>query len=286
VWKRTQARILRYGSATQKREARERASLRIDALGSGSDFTPFLQHLGVPSLNLGYGGEDGGGSYHSIYDTFANYTRFADTDFAYGRALAQTVGSMVMRVANAELLPYEFNGLAETVRGYVGEVKQLRESIAASATEANRLLDEGVFAQTTDPKEKIALPARESVPPFFNFAPLDNALDAFTRAAAHFERAYAKGGADAATRTRANGMMRDTERLFTSTDGLPLRPWYRHLLYAPGYYTGYGVKTLPGIREALEQKEWNNVEKEIGRVASALSAAATHVDRIAELLER
>jgi N-acetylated-alpha-linked acidic dipeptidase len=288
VWKRAQAARVRFGGPAQRREARERADLRIDALGSGSDFTPFLQHLGVASLNIGFGGEDGGGIYHSIYDTFAWYTRFGDTAFVYGRALAQTAGTMVMRMANADVLPLDFTPLAETVRGYVGELKALREDVAARIAEVNRQLDDGVFAATADPRFPEKAPAREVPAPYLNFAPLDNATDALTRAAARYERALGSLGSaspDRASAAAVNAMLRDAERTLIAPEGLPLRPWYRHLLYAPGYYTGYGVKTMPAAREAIEQKDWAAAEREIGRVAAALERAAAHVTQIAQRLE-
>jgi N-acetylated-alpha-linked acidic dipeptidase len=289
VWKRAQAARIRFGAPPQRREARDRGDLRIDALGSGSDYSPFLQHMGIATLNVGFGGEDGGGIYHSIYDTFSWYTRFGDTAFVYGRALAQTVGTMVMRTANADLLPHDFTSLAETVRGYVGELKALREDVAARVAEVNREIDDGVLSVTVDPRFPEKSPAREAPAPYLNFAPLDNAAESLSRAAMRYERAYASalgtGRVDKATAIAVNGMLRDTERTLTSPEGLPLRPWYQHLLYAPGYYTGYGVKTLPAAREAIEQKEWVNAEKEIARVAGALDKAAAHITRIAERLD-
>ncbi len=289
VWKRQQAARIRFGTPGQRREARERGDLRIDALGSGSDFTPFLQHLGIATLNVGFGGEDGGGIYHSIYDTFAWFTRFSDTSFVYGRALAQVAGTLVMRTANADLLPHEFGALAETARGYVGELKALREEVAGRIAEVNRQLDDGVLAATADPKRPEKLPTREAPALHLNFAALDNATESLSRAAARFERAYAAAlgrGVDRATAAAVNAMLRDAERTLTSDQGLPRRPWYRHLLYAPGYYTGYGVKTMPAAREAIEQRAWGEAETEMGRVAEALARTAAHVERIAERLER
>ena len=288
VWKRAQAARVRFSPPAQRREARERADLRIDALGSGSDFTPFLQHLGIATLNIGYGGEDGGGIYHSIYDTFSWYTRFGDTAFVYGRALAQTAGTMVMRMANADVLPHDFTSLAETVRGYVGELKALRDDVASRVAEVNRQLDDGVFAATVDPRFPEKAPARQAPAPYLNFAALDNAADALTRAAARYERSLSgvgTGKLDKTTAAAVNAMLRDTERTLTSPEGLPLRPWYQHLLYAPGYYTGYGVKTMPAAREAIEQKDWAAAEREIARVAAALANAAAHIERIAQRLE-
>lgn len=289
VWRRLQAARIRFGSPVQRREARERGDLRIDALGSGSDFTPFLQHLGIATLNVGFGGEDGGGIYHSIYDTFSWFTRFSDTSFVYGRALAQVAGTIVMRMANADLLPHEFGALAETSRGYVAELKALRDEIAGRIAEVNRQLDDGVLAATADPKRPERLPAREAPAPHLNFAALDNATEALTRAAGRLERAYTAAtarGVDRATAVAANALLKDTERMLTSDEGLPRRPWYRHLLYAPGYYTGYGVKTMPAAREAIEQRQWAEAEREIARVAAALQRTAGHLDGIAARLER
>ncbi|MGQ0648400.1 MAG: transferrin receptor-like dimerization domain-containing protein [Gemmatimonadaceae bacterium] len=288
VWKRLQAQTIRAGGPVQKREARERADLRIAALGSGSDFTPFVQHLGIASLNLGFGGEDGGGIYHSIYDTPAWFERFSDTSFEYGRALSQLVGISVMRLASAEILPYEFTNLAETIRGYVGEVKGLRDETAQRIADTNRMIDEGVFTATTDPKDPVRPPRKESVVPHLNFAPLDNAVDSLTRTAAAYERALGAAMRQlpaAAAVTRANGMLGATERVFTSPDGLPKRPWYKHLLYAPGLYTGYGVKTLPGVREAIEQKDWATVEREVARLSHVIERAAAHIGQITATLE-
>jgi N-acetylated-alpha-linked acidic dipeptidase len=288
VWRRAQAARIRFGGPAQRREARERADLRIDALGSGSDFTPFLQHLGIATLNVGFGGEDGGGIYHSIYDTFSWFTRFSDTSFVYGRALAQVAGTIVMRVANADILPHEFGALAETARGYVTELKGLRDEVAARIAEGNRQLDDGVLAATMDPRAPQRLPAREAPAPFLNFARLDNAAESLAQAAARFERAQGtalSAGVDRAAAAAVNGMLKDVERTLTSPEGLPRRPWYRHLLYAPGYYTGYGVKTMPAAREAIEQRQWPEAEKEIGRVAASLENAAQHIDRITERLE-
>jgi N-acetylated-alpha-linked acidic dipeptidase len=302
VWKRQQARFVRTGGPTARREARERGDLRIEALGSGSDFTPFLQHLGIASLNLGYGGSDGGGIYHSIYDDFAWYTRFSDTSFVYGRALAQTVGTMVMRLANADVLPYEFGNLAETARGYVAEVKALRDDMAQRIAEKNRQIDDRVFEVTQDPKVKEALPTKDPLPPVLNFAPLDNAVDSLTRAAAKYEAALGKalgsglstsdgndgsgaGRLDPAALKVLNDQLIQAERMLTSPDGLPKRPWYRHLVYAPGLYTGYGVKTLPGAREAIELKQWSDAEREIGRIAAAFNRTASHVLDAARQLE-
>ncbi len=270
-------------------EARTRKDMRIDALGSGSDFTPFLQHAGVPTLNVGFGGEDGGGIYHSIYDTFHWYTHFSDTSFVYGRTLSQLAGTMIMRVANADLLPEEFGNLTETTRGYLKEVTALRESTAKEIEELNRQIAEGAFAVTNDPRNPLQAPKAQSPAQYLNFAPIQNAADSLQRSADRFEKAYgalSDGPVNAAALAQVNALLRQTDQALLIPEGLPKRPWYRHSLYAPGYYTGYGVKTMPGVREAIEQKEWKLADEQIGKLAAALTRASDLIGRAATLLER
>ena len=293
VWKRVQLRTIANASAADARQdARKRAELRIDALGSGSDYTPFLQHIGIATLNLGFGGEDGGGIYHSIYDDFKWYTTFDDSSFVYGRALAQTVGTAVLRLADADVLPYQFGGFAETVGRYVKEVEKLLKDKQDSVRERNLQLEEGAFAATSDPREPMVPPAREELPPYLNFAPLDNAVDGLTRAADRYEQAFTKaqanGGAVLAkpAAQALNITLRQSERALTTTAGLPRRPWYRHLIYAPGFYTGYGVKTLPGVREAIEQRHWKEADEQITFAAQALQAETEVIAKAAEQLEQ
>ncbi|MGI8508815.1 MAG: transferrin receptor-like dimerization domain-containing protein [Gemmatimonadaceae bacterium] len=283
VERRLRARRMLDASPSTREEVRNRADLRIGALGSGSDYTAFLQHIGVPSINLGYGGEDGGGVYHSVYDDFYWYTHFSDTSFVYGRALAQTSGTAVMRLADADVIPYDFTNLAETVQRYVGELKALASAEAADATEHNREVADSSFALTTDPHHPMARPAAEVLVPHLSFAPLENAADSLTRAAAnyHTSMAHAMDGTSSPAATGQFTTLNDelirSERLLLSDAGLPNRPWFKHLLYAPGFYTGYGVKTIPGVREAIEQKDWSLAAREIDRVSRALDAEATLV---------
>ena len=270
-------------------DARTRPDLRISALGSGSDFTPFLQHAGVPTLNIGFGGEDGDGIYHSIYDTFFWFTKFSDTSFVYGRALAQVAGTMVMRIASAELLPHEFGNFSETTKGYVGELKTLRESVAKRITEVNRQVADSSFAIVSDPRRPLLPPKTEPEAPFLNFAPLENASEAVGRAATRFEKAYGAASAASAppaSLAQVNALLRRSDQALLLPDGLPKRPWYRHSLYAPGYYTGYGVKTVPGVREAIEQRDWKLADAEIARVAAALMREQDLILQASELLER
>ena len=290
VWKRLQAQIIQNGTADQRKDARDRSDLRIGALGSGSDFTPFLQHLGVPSLNLGYGGEDDAGIYHSIYDDFYWYTHFSDTSFVYGRALAQTVGTAAMRLADADVLPYDYTNLAETIHTYIGELEKLATAASDEARERNQEIEEGSFTATNDPHDPTVAPPRLAIPPHISFAALENAADSLTRAAAAYGKAYDKalGAGDAAragaSLTSVNAILAHSEHTFIDERGLPMRPWFQHLLYAPGFYTGYGVKTVPAVREAIEQKKFGDIDEAISRVASVVNAEAALVERAASAL--
>jgi N-acetylated-alpha-linked acidic dipeptidase len=277
AWKRSRLHeIAGAKSAEQRKEIRERTDLRIPALGSGSDYTAFLQHDGVASLNIGFSGEDGGGIYHSIYDDFYWYTHFSDTDFVYGRALAQTGGTAVMRLADAELLPFEFGDFADTVQTYVKELKALSQKTQDEIRERNREIEEGVFKATDDPRHPLVAPAAETVPPHLNFAPLENGAEELTRSAAEYrkalEQASANGGARLASASLAeiNHLLIESERKLTNSEGLPNRPWFKHQLYAPGFYTGYAVKTVPAVREAIEQKQWKQADEAIVVVAGVL----------------
>jgi N-acetylated-alpha-linked acidic dipeptidase len=288
VWKRAQLeRIASAETDTDlRRELRQREDLRIDALGSGSDYTAFLDHIGVASLNLGYGGEDGGGIYHSIYDDFYWFTHFSDSAFVYGRTLAQTVGTAVMRLADAELLPYDFSNLVETIKIYLGELQTMLKKKQEEISERNKEIEEGVFEAISDPREVLVPPKVEEVPPHLNFAPLQNALDALARSAEHFEAEKAKGAAVEMNKVKSvNQKLIQSERKLTHPDGLPGRPWFKHQIYAPGFYTGYGVKTLPAIREAIEQKQWKVADEQIVKVAQILEGEASLINSAATELE-
>jgi N-acetylated-alpha-linked acidic dipeptidase len=291
VWKRHQMEIIAHGSQEERKEARTRPDWRIGALGSGSDYTVFEDHLGVASLNLGYGGEDGGGIYHSVYDDFYWYTHFGDTDFLYGRALAQTAGTAVMRLADADLLPFEFTDFADTIHTYSDELKKLLKDKQEAVRERNQEIEEGVFSATNDPQKPRVPPAKEDPPPYLNFAPLDNAADALTRSAAHYQKALEKARANGAAALvspslqQVNQTLIESERRLTRSDGLPGRPWFTHQIYAPGFYTGYGVKTLPVAREAIELKKWKEADAGLVEVGKILDAEAALVMRAAQELE-
>ena len=269
VWKRERLAARLRGTPEMRAEAKSRPDTRISALGSGSDYTVFIDHLGIPSVNLAYGGEDeGGGQYHSVYDDFYYYTHFQDTDFVYERALAQTAGTMVMRMADADVLPYQFTDQADTIHNYVTEVKKLADTMRTQIKDRNADLADGAYKAAADPKKTSVPPPVEAVPPYFNFAPLDQASDDLTASAADYEKAFTAHAESADP--RVNTLLLATERALTDPEGLPSRPWFQHMIYAPGLFTGYGVKTLPAVREAIEQKQWPAVDSQIARTAAAI----------------
>src|SRR6266403_1445280 len=291
AWKRQQLHeIADAKTSEQREEIRKRADLHIPALGSGSDYTAFLQHDGVAALNIGFGGEDQGGIYHSIYDDFYWFTHFSDTEFVYERALAQTGGTAIMRLADADLLPFEFNDFADTVQTYLKELKALSQKMQDDIKERNREIEEGVFKATNDPKRPLVPPAVEAVPPHLNFAPMENAVDALNHGAADYrkalEQANASGGAALASASLAevNKMLIESERRLTNAEGLPNRQWFKHQLYAPGFYTGYGVKTVPAVREAIELKQWKQADEAIIVVARVLQDEAALISSAAAKL--
>jgi N-acetylated-alpha-linked acidic dipeptidase len=240
-----------------KKALNERADLRIAALGSGSDYTPFLQHLGIAAMNTGFGGDGGGGVYHSIYDSFAWYTKFGDPTFEHGRALAQVNGTIVMRLANADVLPFEYTNSADTFGRYVDEI------------------------------EKLAM--RGKLQRDIDLAPLKSAVKAFSEAARGYEQALAKSSAngfrDVKELKRLNQLLYQSERKLTNEKGLPRRTWFTHQIYAPGFYTGYGVKTIPGVREAIEEKHWEEVEPEMRKAVASIQALASQVEAATRVLE-
>lgn len=284
---RERARRLLRATPEERKELRGNGRLRIAALGSGSDYTPFLQHLGIASLNLGFAGESGGGDYHSIYDSFDHYARFGDGSFDYGVALAKVGGRAVLRLANAEVLPFDVSGFTDTVGRYAKEVVKLADDLRAEAEEENLRLDEKTYALAADPQEVWVLPERKAALPFLNFAPLQNAQSRLESANRAYQQAATRRAGKSlapATQQALDDLWRRSERSLTRPEGLPLRPWFKHQIYAPGFYTGYGVKTLPGIREALEQRDWKAAGEQIQVVAAILEGFAAIIDQATALL--
>ena len=285
VGERQRAAAMVFGDADARARALAGEPVRLSALGSGSDYTPFLQHLGIASLNIGFGGEDHYGQYHSIYDSFDHYVRFMDPDFAYGMALARVAGRAVLRLTQADVLPFEFTALAATVGRYVDELDKLVETMRKETDERNRVLDAGAFAATAPPDETRRSPPRRDPVPYLNLAPLRNAVAHLDAAA----RAYAgapvgSGASPQAARGRVNAILMKTERALTREEGLEGRPWFRHFVYAPGFYTGYGVKTLPAVREAIEQRQWDRIDAGVAATGAVLEACAAEIEKASRAL--
>jgi N-acetylated-alpha-linked acidic dipeptidase len=259
-----------------KAEAKDRPDLRLDPLGSGSDFTPFLQHLGIPTAHLGFYGEGDDGSYHTLYDTHEHFLRFVDPGMTYGAVLAQFAGRATLRLANAQRLPFEFTGFADNIKLYLRELEELADT-RRTATEKNReLVEAGVYRLALDPHRTQGAPEVHDPVPHFNFAPLQNALGRLEKAA----WSYDEIPEDAATTAEFNALLFSTERLLTRDEGLPGRTWFKHFIYAPGYYTGYGVKTIPGVREAIEERQYDKVDAEIVIAAEVLDTLTARIEQL------
>jgi N-acetylated-alpha-linked acidic dipeptidase len=277
------------GSPEQRTALRDTRLFEIDALGSGSDYSPFLQHLGIASLNIGFGGEGAYGQYHSVYDSIAHFERFMDPDYAYGVALAKVGGRTVLRLADADLLPFEFTRAAARIKSYAADVQKLADTMRTDTTEHNRRIDDGVFTLAANPADKIATPKKRTPVPAFDFAPLTNAVERLTVAARRYDAragAAVAAGAGGPQMTAANGILLTAERALTSDAGLPRRPWFRHQIYAPGFYTGYGVKTLPAVREAIEERDFTEATAQIPKVAATIEAYASEIEKAAAALEQ
>ncbi len=244
-------------------------SFKLYALGSGSDYTPFIQHAGIASLNLGFGGENGGGEYHTIYDTYPHYKRFKDPEFAYGVALANTAGRITLRLANAEVLPFDFKEWYTTVDGYWNEITNETDQMRKAVEKHNALVEKNAFVLASDPREPFLKPVKKKEVPYLNFSPVQNQLTELKRT---IDQLALQDGVKSskANQKTVNQKLIAAERMLTSENGLPRRSWYKHQIYAPGFYTGYGVKTLPGVREAIEQKDWNEAQEQISVLSNTL----------------
>jgi N-acetylated-alpha-linked acidic dipeptidase len=272
------------GTPEEQKAAREGKPRTLDALGSGSDYTPFLQHLGVASLDVRFGGEGDYGQYHSIYDSIDHYERFMDPGYRYGVALAQVSGRIVLRLAQADVLPFDPSPLAATVSRYVEEVVKLTDTLREETATERWRIEQKIYETVADPTTTfVAEPAEDPVP-YLGFAPLQNAAQELEQSTRRYQEARSARLRDGPPLTAADAAQLDsilmaTERALTREEGLPGRPWYRHYLYAPGFYTGYGVKTLPAIREPIELRRWDEATAGVETTASVLRALAQELDR-------
>ena len=266
----------------------EREDLRIYPMGSGSDYTAFIHHAGVPALNLGFGGESSGGSYHSIFDSYDHYKRFNDGNYVYGTTLAKVNGRLVLRLSEADILPFRFVNMAENIGSFIESNKKLAKAVEKKTENRNKLLDKKAFTISGNPKKTYLPPKRLSLVPDFNFTPLDESHKRLEVSAWKYEKALAgvkKGFLSAEHKSQVNQLLREVEQAMTRSDGLPRRKWFKNMIYAPGFYTGYGVKTLPGIREGLEERNWDETHFYILEVAKALDRAAAKINAAADILK-
>jgi N-acetylated-alpha-linked acidic dipeptidase len=278
VFERKKAHELVEAAAVKdKREIFDRKGNRLEALGSGSDFSSFLQHLGIPTLNLEYGGEDAGGEYHSIFDSYDDYRRFKDPTFAYGVALAQTAGHAVLRMADAELLPFDFRSLHQTLDRYTTELIELTAKERESTEINNKLIKANAYTLAADPDQHLTSPVIKAEVPGLDFKPLKSALDSLKKSADQLATGWASAAQTEVNHDKLNKTLFRAEQQLLSPEGLPRRPWYRHTIYAPGFYTGYGVKTMPGIREAIEQRDWKEAQEQIAVIAKQINALAVYL---------
>ena len=259
-------------------------SFKLYALGSGSDYTPFIQHAGIAALNLGFGGENGGGEYHTIYDTYPHYKRFKDPEFAYGVALANTAGLITLRLANADVIPLNFSQWKSTVSNYLTEIIDETESMRKEVLKHNKMIDLNTYQLAADPTKKVKTPTKKELIPYIDFSPLQNELVALEATITEFEKintaTLSKKSIDG-----LNKSLMKAEQMLTSEKGLPRRPWFKHQIYAPGFYTGYGVKTLPGVREAIEQKNWVEAQEQIEILTTTFKNFNTYIKDVTKNLK-
>jgi len=290
LFERVAANIHVHGSQEQKADLELAGRMRLEPLGVGSDWTPFLQHLGIASLYIGFEGEIDNGVYHSVYDTFELYDRLGDRAYDYLARLAEAGGRTVLQLADADVLPFDFSGMAHAVAGYVRELEDLVQQMEIDRRENAEAIERG-WLRLAGMSERAAPGAADRAEiPNLDFAPLEAAVVRLQESAERYLALRGPfearaGTADADRLRQLNTILFRAERALTSETGLPGRPWYRHLIYAPGTDTGYAPKTLPGIREAIEARRWQTAHGEIGRVAASLHAYAAEIEKACALME-
>jgi N-acetylated-alpha-linked acidic dipeptidase len=285
------ASIAQAKDAEERNDIRKHSDLRVKAVGDGSDYTAFQDFAGISTLSVEFGDEDDGDQYHSIYDDFYWYTHFADTDFSYGRALAQTAGTAMMRLAGADLTPVDYSPQADAIAKYESELEKLLKDKQDEFTERNLELQEGVFTATADPRKTSVPPPAETVPPYMNFAPMKNAIDLLKKSSEHYSKVLsawqAKGSPALPEQSLqlVNADLLKISRLFLNEKGLPERPWFKNQIYAPGAYTGYGAKPIAAVREYMDEKKWKEADAQVPQVAQVIENAAAGIGKAADDLE-
>ena len=273
-------------SGKEQKELMEQHTMKIDALGSGSDFSPFLQHIGVASIDLGFGGEDNGGEYHSIFDSYDMFNRFKDPGNKYGVALAKTAGRLTLRIANADVIPFKFSDFYSTVNEYATGLIHDVDNMRTQTEFNNKLIKEKFFTLAADPTKTFYPPLPGQEVPYLDFSDLQNALAVLRNSVHEYESVAGKAPQSAdAVLARLNPLLLQSERQLLSAQGIPVRPWYKHAIYAPGYYTGYGVKTLPGLREAIENRDWKLAQEQEADIAKVITGYAANIDAATKVLK-
>lgn len=288
---RWRANVFANGTPEQQKRAKSQEDIWLYPLGSGSDYSGFLQHLGIACFNVSFGGHGRGGEYHTAFDTFEHYTRFVDPDFAYGAALVDVCGRLTLRLADAEVLPFDFKSAAAEIRRYADEIMKLADDKRTEVETFNEAVENNYFQLANDPEEPFVAPEKKVPVPHFNFAPLQNAVDRLDESIERYNElrlALLNGeiALPAADWVELNEVIYGSERAFLNPEGLPRRPWFRHMIYAPGFYTGYGVKTLPGIREGIEEEQYGEAQEQVFTTAAAIERFADAVDAAGEILDR
>lgn len=273
--------IIAAASSKIKKELLAKKTFTLAALGSGSDYSPFAQHIGIPSMNLGFGGEDDGGEYHSIYDSYDMYKRFKDPTFQYGVVLAKTAGHTTLRFANAETLPFDFRNLQKTISKYATEVMSLADDMRENTSVENQLIKEKYYTIADKVNDPLLPPFAKDEVPFLNFASLQNAIAAMEKSTNGLNDALVNNTLSTDKKNELNKRLYRAEQVLLTKEGLPRRGWYRHAVYAPGFYTGYGVKTLPGIREAIEQRNWKEAQEQVEIAAITINNFSAYLDAAA-----
>ena len=270
----------------EQKDLMSASTMKIDALGSGSDFSPFLQHIGIASIDLGFGGEDNGGEYHSIFDSYDMYTRFKDPGFAYGVVLAQTAGRLTLRLANADVLPFSFHDFYTTMEDYSKGLIKLVDEMRSSTETNNKLIRDKYYILASDPTKTFIVPKPKDAVPYLDFSALQNALAVLKNSTNQYQEAsHDFSSQPVSVLNQLNGLLFQSERQLLTAGGLPVRPWYKHAIYAPGYYTGYGVKTMPGLREAIENRDWKLAQEQETSIAKVLTDYAANLDKATSVLK-
>jgi N-acetylated-alpha-linked acidic dipeptidase len=265
--------------------AKSESDLPMRPLGSGSDYSPFVQHLGIASVNVGFGGEDfSGGSYHSAYDTFYHVMHFDDPGLAYGAALSKVVGRLVLRASDAPRVPASYSDFASAVSTYLTQVIKLANDQREQDRALAELRQEHAFKLASAPYDPTVAPADKGITPLIDMLPLQNAVDHLTRAATAADDVLGRESKlPLGTQAQINAALANIDQLLIDPAGLPGRPWYKNLIYAPGTLTGYGAKTLPGVREAIEQRRWDDARTYVQRTAAVIENYANRLDQVAAM---